>query len=149
MKNIATLSVFVVFGALLTGISSHTTRGQASTTTRMMNAKIPQGDNVSMDLTLDKAPNVAGSVGVTAFPEGAVNGGISMGCNVVPGHTQCTAGTTLPFDAKLGKWVISGITFTPFAGTAKTLAKHGDTSFEVVAHGDLILPDGATVTDIK
>jgi hypothetical protein len=149
MKNIATLSVLVVLEVLITGIPAHTTRGQTSTMTRMLNAKIPQGDNVSMDLTLDKAPNVAGSVGVTAFPEGAVNGGLSMGCNVVPGHTQCRAATTLPFDAKLGKWVISEITFTPFAGTAKTLAKHGDTSFEVVAHGELVLPDGTTVSDIK
>jgi uncharacterized protein YodC (DUF2158 family) len=125
------------------------TRGQASTTTRMLNAKIPQGDNISMDLTLDKAPNVGGSIGVTAFPEGAVNGGISMGCNIASGSAKCTAGVSVPLDAKLGKWVISEITFQPYAGTAKTLAKHGDTSFEVVAHGELILPDGATVSDIK
>jgi hypothetical protein len=149
MKNIATLSVLVVFGGMLTGISSHTTRGQASTTTRMLNAKIPQGDNISMDLTLDRAPNVSGSIGVTAFPEGAVNGGISMGCNITSGSAKCTAGVSVPLDAKLGKWVISEITFKPYAGTAKTLAKHGDTSFEVVAHGQLILPDGATVSDIK
>lgn len=149
MKNIATLILEFAIAIFVIGIPAHPARRQTSSTAHMGTTKVTQGDNVSITLVLDKASNLAGSIGVTTMPEGVVNGGLSLGCNVNPGQTQCTATSTMALDAKLGKWVVSGITFTPFAGQAKALAKHGDSLFEVVAHGEVILPDSATVSDIK
>jgi hypothetical protein len=149
MKNIVMLVVLVAVAVFLAAIPVHTTRGQAVATTHVENAKVTQGDNMSMDVVLDKGSNLTGSVSVTAFPDGAVNGGISLNCGLGPDHTQCKATTLMPLEAKLGKWVISEITFTPAGGAAKSLGKHGDSSFEVIAHGAVILPDTATVSDIK
>jgi hypothetical protein len=149
MKNIVTLVVVLVVAAILVAIPVHTTRGQAVVTTHVEKARVTQGDTMSMDVVLDKGSNLGGSVSVTAFPDGAVNGGISLNCGLGPDHTQCKATTLMPLEAKLGKWVISEIAFTPGGGAAKSLGKHRDSSFEVVAHGDIVLPDSATVSDIK
>jgi len=135
--------------ALATVISVHVSRAQEAGTAHMEKVKITQGDYVTMDVSLDKASNFGGSIGVTAMPDGAVNGGISLGCGLGKEQTRCTAGGRLPLDAKLGKWTISEITFAPVAGGAKVLAKHGDSSFEVVPHAPIVLPDSATVADIK
>jgi hypothetical protein len=55
----------------------------------------------------------------------------------------------MPLDAKLGKWVIAEISFTALAGRPKVLTNHGDSSFEVNEHGKIIVPDSATISDIK
>ncbi|MGD0404604.1 MAG: hypothetical protein ABSB66_15575 [Candidatus Acidiferrales bacterium] len=149
MKNIVTLFVLVALVAFLTAIPVHTTPGQAVGTAHMQKAKVTQGDNISMDVTLDKPSNLAGSIGVKVSPDGSPNGNFTLGCGLEAGGTKCTASNRMPLDAKLGKWVISEITFAPISGSSKLLSEHGESSFEVVAHGAIILPDSATVSDIK
>jgi hypothetical protein len=150
MKNITPLLVLVTFGILLTVVPAHTARGQANGTTHMENPKVKQGDYPTMDIVLDKASNLPGSVSVTAFPEGMTNGGVTFSCGLQASQSQCKAVTSMPLDAKIGKWNIDAITFAPSpSGSVKVLAKHGESSFEVIAHGEVILPDGATVSDIK
>ena len=139
----------LTLGIFLAVIPAQTTRGQAVGTTHVGNAKVTQGDNMSMDVTLDKASNLAGSISVIAFPDGTVNAGVDLSCGLEPGRTTCTVSNRMPLDAKLGKWVISRITFTPISGVAKVLSDRGDSAFEVVAHGGIVLPDSATVSDIK
>jgi hypothetical protein len=148
MKTIVTLLLSAALGILI-AISAHTTRGQAAGTAHLENAKITQGDTISMDVTLDKASNLPGVIRVIAFPEGAANGGVNLACGLNAAQTTCKAAAGMPLDAKLGKWFISRITFQPASGEPKLLSEHGDSSFEVVPHGEIVLPDSATVSDIK
>jgi hypothetical protein len=136
-------------GILAVVLVAHMTRGQAAGTTQVRNAQVTQGDNVTMDVSIDTAANLYGTVTVKVSPEGMTNGGVTPQCGLDSGKTTCTASTRVPLDAKLGKWVITEITFIPLAGEAKMLSKHGDFSFQVVAHGNIVLPDSATISNIK
>jgi len=149
MKNIATLLVLFVSGMYVSGIPARATPGQEAGTTHVEKAKITQGDNILVDVTVDKASNFAGMIYVRVYPDGVPNDRIDLGCRLGTSQTHCTANGTIPLSGKLGKWVISQITFTPDTGEPKQLTEHGDSSFEVVAHGNIVLPDSATVTDIK
>jgi len=149
MKKIVALPLLFALGIFLTGIYGHAARGQTAGTAHIEKGKITQGDSMSMDVTLDKGSNLAGNVYVVAFPDGATNEGVTLSCGLNPTQTSCTATTRMPLEAKLGKWVISKISFAPISGDAKVLSQHGESSFEVVAHGPVVLPDGATVSDIK
>ena len=112
--------------------------------------KVSQGSNVSMDVVVDKAANLNANIYVEAVPEGAAGGGITLSSGLPEGQTKCTASGGLPIDAKVGKWVITKILLRPLpGGEDKELSKHGDSSFEVVARGKIILPDSATISDIK
>jgi hypothetical protein len=115
----------------------------------MEKAKVIQGDNIFMDVTLDKAPNRDGVIYVRVIPDGTPGGAFDLSCGLGASQTKCEASARMALDAKLGKWIISQITFTPVSGEPKRLMEHGDSSFEVVAHGDIVLPDSATVSDIK
>jgi hypothetical protein len=149
MKNIATLLLLVALGVLAV-FSVRTTRGQTSGTTHMENAKVTQGDSATMVVVVDKASNRDGNVAVTALPNGSPNGGVTFSCFLQASQTQCKAMTTMPLEAKLGKWTIAEITFTPLPwGEVKVLSKHGNSTFDVDAHKGIVLPDSATVSDIK
>src|SRR5271154_6133081 len=102
-----------------------------------------------MDVTLDKAPNRDGVISVRVIPDGVSNAPLDLTCGLGASQTKCQASARMPLDAKPGKWIISQISFMPITGEPKKLMEHGDSAFEVVAHGDIILPDSATVTDIK
>jgi hypothetical protein len=136
-------------GILLVGLATHMTHGQAAGTAQVRKAEVTQGDVVTMDVTVDKAATIEGRVLVKAFPEGMTNGGVTASCVLGAGVTTCPAGGRVPLDAKLGKWVITEITFEPLAGETRVLSKHGDSSFQVVAHGKIVLPDSATISNIK
>jgi hypothetical protein len=136
-------------GILLVGLATDMTHGQAAGTTQVRNAEVTQGDVVTMDVTVDKAANIEGTVYVIAFPDGMTNGGVTAQCTLATGKTTCTPRERVPLDAKLGKWVITEITFQPLAGEKRVLSKHGDSSFQVVAHGKIVLPDSATISNIK
>jgi hypothetical protein len=115
----------------------------------MEKAKVTQGDNVFMDVALDKPSNLAGVIYVRVIPDGTPSAAIDLGCGLEAKRTQCTASQRMPLESKLGKWVVSQITFTPVSGEPKRLTEHGDLSFEVVPHAAIVLPDSATVSDIK
>jgi hypothetical protein len=122
MNKIAALVVMIIAASILTWVAVYTTRAQAVGTAQM----------------------------ATANADGIPNEGISLSCGLEPAQTKCKAVARMPLDAKVGKWTISEMTFSPIAGgVPKRLSKHGDSSFEVVAHGGIVLPDSATVSDIR
>ena len=149
VKNVTALLSGFGLAILVTGIPARATPRQEAGTAHMEKAKISQGDNIFLDVAVDKASNFAGIIYVRVNPDGIPNDRIDLGCRLAASQTHCTANGTIPLDAKLGKWVISQITFTPDTGEPKRLMEHGDSSFEVVAHGDIVLPNSATVSDIK
>jgi hypothetical protein len=149
IKNVAMLLVGFVLAMFVLAIPARTTPGQEASTAHMENVKVKQGDNLSMDLTLDKASNLAGSIVVKISPDGTPDKEINLGCGLEAGRTKCAASTRIPLDGKLGKWTISQIRFAPITGEPKLLTEHGDSSFEVTAHGEIVLPDSATVSDLK
>jgi|ERR1700722_2905581 hypothetical protein len=148
-KSVVVLLFGFALAMLVTGIPARATPGQETGTARMEKAKIKQGDNITMDVAVDKASNFGGMIYARIHPDGVPTDRIDLGCRLAVSQTHCTANGTIPLGAKLGKWVISQITFTPDTGEPKVLMEHGDSSFEVVAHGDLVLPNSATVSDIK
>jgi hypothetical protein len=149
MKKTMPFLMFIALATVLTGIASHTARGQEAGTAHMEKAKVTQGDNIFMDVALDKAPNRDGVIYVRVIPDGVSNAPLDLTCGLGASQTKCQASARMPLDARLGKWIISQISFMPISGEPKKLMEHGDSSFEVVAHGDIILPDSATISDIK
>lgn len=146
MRNIIT---GITLAAFLVALPAFMARGQSNGTAQMSTAKVAQGKQVSMDVTVDKAANVGARIYVDVSPEGSQNQ-FQLWCQLPAGQVKCSAANTLPVDAKLGKWVISAITFAPDQGGGQTLlSKHGNLSFEVVAGEKIVSPDSATVSDIK
>jgi hypothetical protein len=138
----------VVVGVLMLGLGVRISRGQGASTVQMAHKEIRQGDVLNLDVTVDKAPNLSGTIQVVAISNGA--GDLGMTCHLEPAQTKCETGQRIPLDEKLGDWTVSKITFMPLGGPpAKELTVHGDLSFRVIAHGDIVLPDSATVSDIK
>jgi hypothetical protein len=138
----------VAFGILILGLGVRISRGQQSSTVQMAHKEIKQGDILNLDVTVDKAPNLTGTIQVIATSDGG--GDFGMTCHLDPGQTKCGVGQNVPLDAKLGKWTIRQVAFIPSAGgPMKDLTKQGDLSFQIIAHGDVILPDGATISDIR
>jgi hypothetical protein len=149
MKKATYLLPVVAAAVILHGAVGHALRGQAAATTHMGDPKITQGDNMSVDVTLDQGANLYGTVYILAFPDGSTDNGIGLSCSVPASQTKCQAISRMPLDARLGKWVITKITFTPLSGQPKVLTEHGGVSFEVVPHSEIVLPDSATISDIK
>ena len=139
----------VAFGALILGLGVGISRGQESTSLQMAQKQIKQGSILNLAVTLDKAPNLDGYVTVVAAPDSGA-GQLEMKCNLSAGQTGCEMGPRISLDEKLGRWKVAKVAFTPSAGgQGKELARHGDMSFQVVAHGEVILPDAATISDIR
>jgi len=140
--------VGVALGALIFGIVVHAGRAQVATTNVRAN-EIRQGDILNMDVSVDRAPNFDGTLSVRVSPEGD-NDPLTLSCNLSKDATTCQMGNRIPLEAKVGKWTIRKITFQTLAqAPEKELAKSGDLSFRVVSHGDVILPNSATVSGIK
>jgi hypothetical protein len=138
----------IVLGAVVVFLAN-VALGQMSATTEMNIAKIMQGQNVSVKLTLNQASNFPASVGVNILPDGQTVGGLTLTCGLDQGQSTCEPSARIPLNAKAGKWNISEITFQPVSGEQKVLSKHGDLSFEVVPHGNIVLPGSATISEIK
>ncbi len=140
----------IALGAFLVAVPTYMTRGQAKNEmTQVKTPKVEQGKLLSMDVSVDKAANVDADVYVDATPEGPPSE-VQLNCHLSEGQTKCTAARNLAVDAKLGRWVISRITFAPVGGGGQVqLAKHGDTSFEVVPGVKIVSPDSATISGIK
>lgn len=139
----------LVLGAAIFGIVAHLCRGQA-TTAEVKAKDVRQGDDFWMDVSVDKAPNFDGTLNVWVSPDGG-GAPIELSGNLNKGMKTCQPHNRMPLNAKLGKWTINRITFQTFAQpqAEKELTKSGLTSFQVVPHGEVILPDGATVSDIR
>jgi hypothetical protein len=138
----------LVFGAAIFGIATHISQGQVATA-EVKTKEIRQGDTLSMDVSVDRAPNLDGRIVVRISPDG---GGlqIEMNCTLNRGETKCQTGTRLPLDAKLGKWMITAISFQSFAqAPVRELVKGGSLFFQVTQHQEIILPNNATVSDLK
>jgi hypothetical protein len=140
--------VGLVLGVFMFALFTHISRGQ-SASTNVKNGEIKQGDILNMDVTVEKAPSVDGRIFVDVGPDAGASP-VTLLCNLNRDSTKCQAGERLPLDAKVGKWVVMKISFQPLASSpAKELNKHGESSFQVVPRRDIILPDSATISDIK
>jgi len=138
----------LALGAVIFAIAVRLSGGQAATA-NFKAREIRQGDNIDMDVSVDRAPSVDGTIYVHVGPEGGADQ-LTLSCGLNKESTRCQASNRVPLDAKLGNWTIIRISFQPLASSPeKDLAKNGDLSFQVVPHGSVTLPDSATVSDIK
>lgn len=139
----------IAVGVLVVGLGVRFSRGQETETTRMAASKVIQGGIINMDVTVNRAPSLDGTIYVHIGPEGGTDQ-LTLRCNLNTGATTCQSGERMPLDAKLGKWTIRKITFQPLAPSPeKELTKSGDLSFQVIPHGEVVFPDSATVSGIK
>lgn len=137
-----------VLGALIFGNIVHLGRAQVATA-NLRAREIRQGDILNMDVSVDRAPNLDGRLYVHVGPDGG-DDQLTLFCNLSKDATKCQVGDRMPLDAKLGKWSVRKITFQALAPSPeKELMKNGDLLFQVVSHGEVILPNSATVSDIK
>jgi hypothetical protein len=147
MKKISLLGV--VFCVALICLAIRPSRGQQQAKSSMP-SRIVQGGTISAHLSVDKAPNVAGTLAAYAlYPQGAKQ--FELSCNLTQGQTTCTTANTVPLDAPVGDWTVQRITFTPSAPQSQTveLSRQGNASFKIEPHGDLNLPSSATVSNIQ
>jgi hypothetical protein len=149
MKNALMLAVLLTLVVILGGVSLRATHGQSAGTARVMAGKVVQGQILYMDVELDKASNLSGEINVAVSSDAPPNVRLNLSCGLNEEQTKCQATVRVPLDVQVGKWAISEITFIPLGGVPKVLAKHGDSSFEVVPHGVIVLPDSATISDVK
>jgi hypothetical protein len=140
----------IVFGVLVLGLAVRFSHGQEAATTRVENHGVKQGDTLNITVTVDKAPSLDGNLAVKAVPEDGSAGQLEPACRLNKGQNTCTATMMLQLNTKTGSWKISQITFQPLTATDSTvLSTHGDLSFRVTAHGQILLPEDATVTGIN
>lgn len=138
----------VALGALILGIVVHVSRGQVATAD-VKAKQVRQGDVIDADVSVDPAPSLDGVVYLHVGPDGGADQ-LVLSCGLPKAVTKCEASGRMPLDAKLGKWTIMKISFQPSAPSAeKELSRNGDLSFQVDPHGDVVLPDSATVSGIK
>jgi len=139
----------VILGALVFGIVVHVSRGQAATA-NVKAKEIRQGDIINVDVSVDRAPSLDGRLFVHVGPDGG-EAILTLVCNLSKDATKCQTGDRMPLDAKLGKWTIGKIGFQASAPSSEKMLilKNGDLSFQVVPHGEVVLPNSATVSDIK
>ena len=75
---------------------------------------------------------------------------LGLGCNLAKGMTKCEAEQSLSLETRLGKWTIKSIIFQANAGsTPKELVRSGDLSFQVIPHGEIVLPEKVTVLELE
>jgi hypothetical protein len=134
----------IALGVVLFGIVVHTSKGQ-SATAQMKTKEVRQGDNLYMDISVDRAPNFYGTIKVYVAQVESESK-IQLNCSLGKDKTTCQAGTTLPPDTKLGKWTVKKIAFQSGLETSEEELKLNDeVSFHVVAHGEVINPRSATI----
>lgn len=131
------LRKFVVFLAATFGIAS--AQGPAT-------VKIPEivkaGETVSLDITLDNAPNFDGGY-VSVRVEGPQDSRFVSGCEVRRGERGCTYVLHLPADAPGGTWYVSKLLFV--SGAHKIDLPFEKLPFQVIANLDLVFPTSAEV----
>lgn len=119
-------------------------------TAQMSKEAIRQGSAIEITITLDKAPNTDGRVYAELTPDGDKVAAASAQSATAKGQTTVTLRGTLTLDAKLGMWRITKMQYFPATAQQGTdLALSGDLSFQVAPHGEITVPSGANVTQIK
>jgi hypothetical protein len=135
----------IALGVILFGIVAHTSKGQ-SATAQMKTKEVRQGDNLFIDVSVDRAPNFYGTVTLYVGQADSAESSIHLNCSLGKDKSTCQAGTTLAPDTKLGKWTVKKITFKSGLETSEEALKMNDeVSFHVVAHGEVINPRSATI----
>jgi len=135
----------IALGVILFGIVVHTSKGQGATA-QMKTKEVRQGEDLSMDISVDRAPNFYGVVKVYVGPVESAESITQINCGLGKDQKTCQTRTTLPPDTKLGKWNVKKITFKSGLETSEEELKMNDeVSFHVVAHGEVIDPRSATI----
>jgi hypothetical protein len=145
MKSISKQPVpFLVLVILVFGLQ---TFGQQKAEMQIASDKIKQGSQVTFQVTLDRASNVDGGVFITIVPEGGVSGySLEFNRGMSAKEAKTTISAQLPFDAKIGEWTVTQVSFHPSGGLPiQQLTKSGELSFEVIEHGPLAFPTGASI----
>lgn len=107
--------------------------------------KVKQGEQVTIQVKVSPAPNVAGRVDVFVAPEGSSTLNYNGGQGISPGQTSANEiGITIPVDGRLGNWKVVKVSFQPQNSPVQELSVSGSTIFEVVKR-DTVLPTTADV----
>jgi hypothetical protein len=107
--------------------------------------EVKQGEQVTIQVKVNPAPNVGGRLDVYVAPEGSTSLGVNGGNGVSPGQTSAgDIGITIPIDAKLGHWKVIKVVFQPGSSAQHELTISGNPVFEVVKR-DTVLPTSADV----
>jgi hypothetical protein len=135
--------VALALGILISITCVQFSKGQTEATPQVAH-QVKQGDIISITITLDKAPNFdGGPLSVSIAP---VAGGIPpIGTNtsLQRGEREISLHLRIPLDAPTGRWAVSEITFN-----GSKLELHGHSFFDVVPHGELVVPSSATISHI-
>jgi hypothetical protein len=107
--------------------------------------KVKQGEQVTIQIKINPAPNVGGRVDVFVAPDGSSSPTYNGGNGVGPGQTNVgEIGITIPVDAKLGNWKVVQVGFQPANSARSDLVITGKVTFEVVKR-EAVLPTSAEV----
>jgi len=136
-------TLFAAFAALILGSGALAQSNQA--TMAATPHKVKQGEQVTIQVKINPAPNVPGRVDVWVAPEGSTAFTSNGGNGVSPGQTSVgDIGINVPVDATLGAWKVIKVSFQPPGSPQHELAISGDTIFEVVKR-EAVLPTSADV----
>jgi hypothetical protein len=106
---------------------------------------VKQGEQVTIQVKVNPAPNVAGRLEVFVGPEGSTSLGVNGGNGVGPGQTSVgDIGITIPIDGKIGHWSVIKVVFQPASSAQHELTISGTPVFDVVKR-DAVLPTSADV----
>ena len=99
------------------------------------------GETIDLEITLDRAPNFAGSVMVGVSGPGIV--GFQSGCDVKPGEKGCHYVFRPAADAQAGTWYVDRLSF--WTGTRQIDLPFKKLPFQVIANSGLIFPTSGAV----
>ena len=134
MKKLAVIVTMFLFASIASA-------QEATMTTKLHEVK--QGDTLIFTVKVEPAPNVQGTISVLVQPTG---GGLTVATNgslAADGKTTDPSGV-IPLDAPTGKWTVTQVFFTPYAGNRKELTSKNLPSFEVSPR-KVLEPDSAVV----
>lgn len=105
-------------------------------------AEVKAGENVDLEITVDKAPNFNGGA-VQIWIQGTGHYSLQSSCEIAQGERSCHFSFQVPADASGGTWSVSKLMF--YTGTRQIdLSFHGQ-SFTVIPNSGLIFPSSAEV----
>jgi hypothetical protein len=102
---------------------------------------VKAGETVDLEITLNRAPSVDGSVLV--WISGPNNFGIQSSCNVPGGEKTCHYNFRLPQDAEAGTWYVARLAY--YTGSRQIDLSFEKLPFKVIANSGLIFPTSAEV----
>jgi hypothetical protein len=138
----------IALGVILT--YSLRIRAQQNASAQIGREPVKQGSALKVTVSLDKAPNHVGSLSIDVAAADDDSSKFALGDRWPEGQKTGSVGGTVPFNAKLGKWVVKKISYQAYAAQKATdLTTSGDLSFQVIAHDEIVAPSAATVTEIK